>query len=235
MPRRARMYLPGLPYHVFQRGNNREACFFDSEDRHYYLRLLAEASALYKVALHAYVLMTNHTHLLVTPECADSISRMTRVVGSRYAYFINKKYSRSGTLWEGRHKSCPIETETYLLTCYRYIELNPVRAGLIATPGGYLWSSYAANALGKPTNLVTPHPLYMGLGKTAPERCSIYRNMVAEALPELEMQAISAATHYCSPLGSDTFREHLETELGTSIGQASRGRPRKRRTGAVKK
>ena len=153
------MYLPGLPYHVFQRGNDRNACFFDTEDREYYLGLLLQASDLYDVDLHAYVLMTNHIHLLLTPGCEDSISRMTRVVGSRYAQCVNKKYGRTGTLWEGRHKSCPVETTTYLLKCYRYIELNPVRAKMVSHPGEYPWSSYAANALGAHNDLVSAHPV----------------------------------------------------------------------------
>lgn len=137
MPRRPRMYLPGLPYHLVQRGNNRKACFFDSADREHYLDLLSQTSQLYGVAIHAYVLMTNRIHLLLTPEQSESISRLTRVVGSRYAQYVNKKYSRTGTLWEGRHKSSPVDTQTYLLKCYRYIELNPVRARMVDKPDEY--------------------------------------------------------------------------------------------------
>ncbi|NND66335.1 MAG: transposase [Halioglobus sp.] len=231
MPRRARMYLPGLPYHLFQRGNNRTACFFEAEDRTRYLRLLGESCESYQVDLHAYVLMTNHVHLLLTPTCEDSISRMTRVVGSRYAQFVNKKYGRSGTLWEGRHKSCPVETSSYLLKCYRYIELNPVRAKMVTLPEDYPWSSYAGNALGAASDLLSPHPVYTGLGATVEERCCAYREIVGQALNEGDLQVIRGATHYCSPLGGPRFRAHIETELGAPVGQQGRGRPRKRGAG----
>lgn len=228
MPRRPRMYLPGLPYHLVQRGNNRNACFFEEEDREYYLNLLAPTAALYGVALHAYVLMTNHVHLLLTPEHADSISRMTRVVGSRYAQYVNKKYRRTGTLWEGRHKSSPVDTEAYLLKCYRYIELNPVRAKMVPRPEEYPWSSYAANALAEDSNLLSQHEVYKRLGASREARCTAYRHIVRQALEEHDLKAIRSAVHYCSPLGDERFREGVESRLGSPVGQPSKGRPRKR-------
>ncbi|MCB1704885.1 MAG: transposase [Halioglobus sp.] len=228
------MYQPGLPYHVFQRGNNRSACFFDTDDRQYYLSLLAQTSHLYGVDLHAYVLMTNHVHLLLTPHCTDSISRMTRVAGSRYAQRLNKKYGRTGTLWEGRHKSCPVDTETYLLKCYIYIELNPVRARMVSSPHEYPWSSYAANALGAHSSLLSPHTVYRCLGQSAEERCRAYRGFVHQTFDDRDVQAIRTATHYCYPLGSERFCERLQAELGVSVGQQGRGRPRKR-AGTVSK
>lgn len=234
MPRRPRMYLPGLPYHLVQRGNNRKACFFDTADREYYLNLLSQTSVLYDVAVHAYVLMTNHIHMLLTPDQTDSISRMTRVVGSRYAQYVNKKYRRTGTLWEGRHKSSPVDTETYLLKCYRYIELNPVRAKMVDRPGDYPWSSYAANALGEDIFMLRPHAVYSRLGTTKEKRCMAYRQIVGQALDDRDLQAIGIATHYCSPLGDDRFRESVEAKLGAPVGQQSRGRPRKSTAGLVK-
>lgn len=234
MPRRSRMYVPGLPYHLVQRGNNRKACFFDKADRDYYLNLFYETSAHYEVAVHAYVLMTNHIHLLLTPEQTDSISRMTRVTGSRYAQYVNKKYHRTGSLWEGRHKSSPVDTESYLLKCYRYIELNPVRARMVDSPQDYLWSSYAANALGKDNFLLTPHTVYCHLGQTKEDRCLAYRQIVCQALDDSDLQAIRVAAHYCSPVGDDRFHEMVAAKLGTPVGQQRRGRPRKNTSGLVK-
>ncbi len=129
MPRRPRQYLPGMPYHVRQRGNNRQACFFENDDRRVYLNLLQTVLKRYDVSLHAYVLMTNHVHLLMTPVAADGVSRSMQVLASRYAHHINKKYGRTGSLWEGRHKSSAVQSDRYLLTCYRYIEMNPVVNG----------------------------------------------------------------------------------------------------------
>jgi len=142
------MYLAGLPYHVVQRGNNRQACFFDDDDRRLYLELLVSSLQRYDALLHAFVLMTNHVHLLMTPRAEDSISRVMRVAGSCYAQRFNRKYARTGSLWEGRHKASVIEADAYLLCCYRYIEMNPVRAGMVTSPDAYRWSSYRANACG---------------------------------------------------------------------------------------
>lgn len=227
MPRRPRMYVPGFPYHLVQRGNDRKPCFFDSADRERYLDLLCKAMAMYGVSLHAYVLMTNHIHLLLTPQEPDSISRMTRVTGSRYAQYINKRYQRTGTLWEGRHKSSLIDSQIYLLRCYRYIEMNPVRAGMVPRPGDYRWSSYAANISGAPCAILTPHTAYLGLGASEAERGAAYRQIVDEALDEQTLQAIRSATHYCQPLGSERFLKFLENELGIPLGRQARGRPRK--------
>lgn len=141
MPRKPRMYLPGVPAHVVQRGNNREACFFQDEDYQFYLAVLGDALKRYRVQLHAYVLMTNHVHLLMTPTDESGISRVMQHLGRLYVLYVNRTYRRSGTLWEGRHKSSLINATEYLLTCYRYIELNPVRAGMVAVPEEYRWSS----------------------------------------------------------------------------------------------
>ena len=156
MPRRKRTYLPGFPYHIVQRGNNREACFIEAENYQFYLALWKECINRYGVKVHAYCLMTNHIHFLVSPEEADSISRVMQVVGSRYGYYFNKKYKRSGTVWEGRHKSSLVQSDRYLLTCMRYIELNPVVAGMVDKPEKYRWSSFLVNAWAR-TSLIAPH------------------------------------------------------------------------------
>ena len=163
MPRRARLSLPDLPVHIIQRGNNRQACFFSDEDARFYLDWLGEYAASTQCRLHAYVLMTNHVHLLLTPPTADAAGKLMKALGQRYVQYINRTYRRSGTLWEGRFRSCLTQEESYLLTCQRYIELNPVRAGMVEHPAEYLWSSYRANAQGEPNPLLSPHPHYWSL------------------------------------------------------------------------
>ena len=225
MPRRARMYLPGYPYHIFQRGNNREACFVERENYQFYLDLWQESMKRYGVAVHAYCLMTNHVHFLVTPAQPESISRVTRVVGSRYAYYFNQRYKRTGTLWEGRHKSSLVQDDRYFLVCSRYIELNPVAAGLVVKPEAYRWSSYMANAWGWDHNLVH-HDEYLGLGKDKTSRCHAYRELFRDRLADREVHLIEEANQYCQPVGDEQFRRQIERKHGIKLGQSSRGRPR---------
>ena len=145
MPRKQRPYLPGVPCHIISRGNNREACFYSDDDYLFYLECLADACKRYQVALHSYVLMTNHVHLLMTPATGTGLSQVMQSVGRRYVQYVNINYKRSGTLWEGRHKASLVDAKYYLLACYRYIELNPVRANMVAHPADYRWSSYRVN------------------------------------------------------------------------------------------
>jgi len=149
MPRKPRFYLPGIPAHVIQRGNSRQAVFFSDEDYTAYLDWLKEGAEKHGCAIHAYVLMTNHVHLLMTPQTREAISKTIQFVGRHYVTYINHVYGRSGTLWEGRHKGCLISSEEYLFSCMRYIEMNPVRAGMVETPAEYPWSSYRWNATGR--------------------------------------------------------------------------------------
>jgi len=221
------MYVAGLPYHVVQRGNNREACFYSVEDYQFYLHLLDSSLHCYQVNLHAFVLMTNHIHLLASPEDKAGISNLTRVVGSRFAQYMNKKYGRTGTLWEGRHKSSVVDSEAYLLKCYMYIELNPVAARMVASPGEYLWSSYGSNAWGAQSSLVTPHSEYLRLGNTQQERCHSYRALFSGLLSEDDLNCIRKAAHYCQPLGDDSFREKIKEKTGQAVGHMKRGRPKK--------
>lgn len=229
MPRRARNYVSGLPYHIVQRGNNRQACFFEIPDYQCYLGLLSEVLCRYRVALHAYVLMTNHVHFLMTAASETGISNVMKVAGSRYAYYINRTYGRTGTLWEGRHKSSAVDSETYLLKCYRYIELNPVAAGMVEKPEEYRWSSYHANACGDPVSYVTPHLGYQLLSADPDARCRRYRELFRCHLSEEDIHAIRKSTHYCYPLGSDRFRLQLQKKTGKSPGYMARGRPRDRK------
>ena len=227
MPRRTRMYLPGHVYHVFQRGNNRNSCFLESENYQYYLGLWIECSRRYGVTVHAYCLMTNHVHFLVTPAKTDSISRVTRDVGSRYAFYFNRKYNRTGTLWEGRHKSCLVQDERYFLTCSRYIELNPVEAGIVDQPGKYAWSSYLANAWGR-NDWLDRHDVYQLLGENAESRRHAYRDLFKKRLTDEDIHLIEESLHYCQPVAEARFKQQLEQRYGISLGQSARGRPRKR-------
>src|SRR5689334_5079522 len=182
MARYPRLDLPGVPQHIVQRGNNRAACFFDDTHRRMYLDLLREAARAAEVAVHAYVLMGNHVHILATPARPGAVSAVMQTVGRRYVQTINKARDRTGTLFDGRFKSCLVQSERYLLCCYRYIELNPVRAGLAADPADYRWSSYRCNALGEPDGLVTLHPAFAELGDSPAQRRDRYRGLVAEGL-----------------------------------------------------
>ena len=187
-----------------------------------------EAAERYECAVHAYVLMTNYIHILATPRKAESVSRMMQYVGRRYVPYINYTYGTSGSIWEGRFKASLIQDEPYLLTCMRYIELNPVRANMTAGPGQYRWSSYRCNAQGKADELITPHPLYTALGRTRASRQEAYRALFKAHVDENDLKAIRAAWQTGTPLGNDYFREKIERKLGAKVGQARRGRPSKR-------
>ncbi len=177
MARLARYFVEGQPQHLIQRGNNREPIFVVDGDYRFYLKCLQEAAERHGCAIHAYVLMTNHTHLLATPETESSLPKTMQSVGRRYVQYFNFTYSRTGTLWEGRYKATVVDSEAYLLTCMRYIELNPVRAGMVEDPSNYPWSSYGANALGAHDKLCTPHSLYKRIGRNADERQVGYREL----------------------------------------------------------
>ena len=165
MPRRPRITFAGVPLHLIQRGNNRQPCFFADEDYGAYLGWLEEYAQESGCAIHAYVLMTNHVHLLMTPRTSGGAGELMKRLGQRYVQYVNRTYRRSGTLWEGRFRSCLTHEEDYVLRCCRYIELNPVRANMVEHPAAYLWSSYRANAQGEPSTLLTPHPHYRALGR----------------------------------------------------------------------
>lgn len=225
MPRRARTYIPGYAYHIVQRGNNREACFFEEENYRVYIRYMDEVLPRYGSCLHAYCLMTNHVHLLITPDCVDSISNFMKVVCSRYAQYINKKYARTGTLWEGRHKASAIDTEGYLLKCYRYIELNPVAAHIVNRPEEYAWTSHHCNAWGDPDSLISVHQSYLALGQNQQQRCLNYQKLFSEALSPEDCQAIGKAVHFSMPLGCEEFISQIESRTGHKIGFSHRGRP----------
>ena len=232
MPRRSRMYLPGLPYHIVQRGNNREATFIEPENYLFYINLWQELSSRYGVAVHAYCLMTNHIHFLVTPKYSTSISNTMKSVGSRYAQYINKNYQRTGTLWEGRHRASLVQSERYLLTCMRYIELNPVRASMVGRPEEYQWSSYGMNAWGD-VKWIQPHEEYMLLGQDFEKRCFAYRELFKHQLSEENLHLFRKAAHYSQPVGDERFRQQIEKQYGIKLGQMKRGRPQNEKVDVV--
>jgi putative transposase len=227
VPRKPRYYLAGVPCHVIQRGHNREPCFSAPDDFRYYLQCLREACLKHEVAIHSYVLMTNHVHLLATPAETDGISRLLQSVGRRYVQFVNSSYRRSGTLWEGRHKSSLIDTERYLMCCYRYIELNPVRAGMVLKAGDYPWSSHAANAYGKEDGLTRPHDVYLALARNEADRPRAYRELFRQDLDAIEVKSLRTAVNLCVPVGNDKFKAQVEARLEQRISYRPRGRPRK--------
>jgi putative transposase len=182
MPRRPRLQLAGVPFHVIQRGNNRSACFFADDDYSFFLDHLSLLSKKHQVAVHAYALMTNHVHLLLTPQRSTGVSALMKQLGQRYVQYVNRVYRRSGSLWEGRLRSSMVDAENYLLACQRYIELNPVRAGMVEHPADSRWSSYRTNGQGQTSDLVQPHPLYRALGGEPASRQAAYRELFRHQL-----------------------------------------------------
>lgn len=227
MPRRPRTHLDTVPLHIVQRGHNREPCFFSDEDRLAYLGWLDEALKANACLLHAYVLMTNHVHMLLTPEKATSVPLLLISLGRRYVQYINKTYRRTGTLWDSRYKSSLIQADTYLIACMRYIELNPVRAGMVNDPGHYRWSSYANNGLGQTDRLLSPHPSYLAIDGNEAERRAAYRQLFRPELENEVIPDIRLALSQNLPLGNDRFHAQIAQLLGESRMPRPRGRPRK--------
>jgi putative transposase len=233
MPRTPRLELPGVPQHVIQRGNNRAACFFGDADRRFYLRCLREAADRRGCEVHAYVLMTNHVHLLVTPPEAGALGAMMQDLGRRFVRVINNVHGRSGTLWEARFRASLVDPENYLLTCHRYIELNPVRAGLVSDPHSYPWSSHAHYAMGRPNSLITHHPMHLALGATAQERQAAFQSLFHRLMDERVVAQIRKAANTDSAIGSETFMQDVEAVLGRPVRPPTRGRPAKNVTGKL--
>jgi len=227
MPRKPRMYIPDIPCHVMQRGNNREASFFAEQDYQFYLDCLYDASLRYGVSIHAYVLMTNHVHLLLTPRAKDSISLVMQSIGRRYVQYINKEYRRTGTLWESCHKSSVVDADHYLLTCTQYIELNPVRANMVKHPIEYRWSSFACNALGHVNKWVTPHPIYQTLGLKDKDSQKTYLALFDDEIDNKDLNLIRNAATFSMPTGDSLFKRQIEATVNRKLGYMKRGRPAK--------
>jgi len=210
--------MPGIPWHIIQRGNNRSACFFTDEDYQLYLHHLKEQADKRGCEIHAYVLMTNHVHILLTPHEEDSASLLMKHLGQRYVQYVNRTYQRSGTLWEGRFRSCLTQNEAYVLACYRYIELNPVRAEMVKHPRDYPWSSYRFNAEGKANDILTPHDQYARQGVDEPGRKKAYRGLFkAHVDVGIDDQ------------GNKRFQEQIANSLGRRVTKGKAGRPKRDR------
>lgn len=215
----------GIPVHIIQRGNNRQACFVSDEDHGAYASWLKQYSKKYHVEIHAWVMMTNHVHLLCTPRQEGAISKMMQSLGRRYVRYFNCEYHRTGTLWEGRFKSCLIQEDCYLLEVYRYIELNPLRANMVSDPGEYQWSSYQVNGLGKSSDLCSPHRNYLCLGKNNIERQNNYRDFLSHATDRTLLKEIRSSTNKGMAVGNDKFKTELEILTGRRWVPKQRGRP----------
>jgi putative transposase len=225
MPRCARLKLADMPFHVIKRGNNRCPCFVTDTDRHVYLEQLRCASVDHGAVVHAYVLMTNHVHLLMTGAEAESIGQAMRQLGQAYAQYFNRRYGRSGTLWEGRHKGSLVDTEGYLFICHRYIECNPVRAGMVAAPVDYPWSSHRANAVGAQDPLLTPHGLVTALSGDPDQRRHEYRRLFKEELDNATLDEIRRRINGGFALGNEAFASRIEMQLGVRAAPRKAGRP----------
>jgi putative transposase len=225
MPNSRRFHVPDLPQHVVQRGNNRQDCFLTDEDRSEYLLRLAIASRKYAVAIHAYALMPNHVHLLATPETGEGVGRLMQAVGSGYVRTFNARYRRSGTLWDGRYFSSLVGADAYFWNCHRYIELNPVRAGIVVRPDEYHWSSFARNALGRPDQVVTPHPAYLALARCISDVPASYLSLFASPLRESTLTEIRYRLHQERAYGDEAFVSRIEAESPRSPRCRGPGRP----------
>jgi len=229
MARLPRIAIAAYPHHIIQRGNNRQAIFFTEADYRYFLDCLRQAKIKYQCRLYAYVLMTNHVHLLVEPSQLEGLGELMQSIGRRYVRYINKTYKRTGTLWEGRYKSAVVSRDEYLILCSRYIELNPVRARMVSHPGDYRWSSYRFRALGEADGVLDEDPWYAGLGSSVQQRQRVYREWVAASIRDREWDQIREATQKGRIIGRERFQTEVEVMLGRRVMGKLRGRPRKKR------
>lgn len=227
MPRQARITLSNVPLHVVQRGNNRQACFFSPDDYRRYLEWLGEHAEITGCRIHAYVLMTNHIHLLLSAEHANAPAAMMKALSQRYVQYVNRIHRRSGTLWEGRYRSSPVQEDGYFLTCQRYIELNPVRAGIVDHPGDYRWTSYHANGHGVSDPLVTTHDVYERLAPDKESRRAAYRALFATELQPSTLDDIRQATAGNHVLGHPEFAAQISSASGKRALRRAPGRPKK--------
>jgi putative transposase len=225
MARLPRLTLANQPHHVIQRGNNRQPIFANSADYKALLALLEESAKKFEVAVHAYVLMSNHFHLLATPQTAEGLPKMMQAVGRSYVRYFNDAQGRSGTLWEGRYKSTLIQTERYLLACMAYIDLNPVRAGLVSVPQDYPWSSHLYYLGARSDRLITPHALCWELGNTPFAREAAYAELVQSGVSPVQQAALTDATLRGWALGEADFVADLQKRTARRVSKSSAGRP----------
>lgn len=227
MARLPRLVIPHQLHHIIQRGNDSKVIFVDRDDYAVFLGWLIQASKQFEVAIHAYVLMPDHLHLLATPSDETGLSRMMQWLGRHYVPYFNAKYHRSGTLWHGRYRATVIQAAVYFLRCSLYIEANPVLAKLVAEASDYSWSSYQHHIGLKIDPLITDHPLYWSLGNTPFQREAAYKEMMQQAQPSAEIEAMTAATLRGWLLGSDQFKAEMAKLTARRVEPVKRGRPSK--------
>ncbi len=227
MARQPRLVIPSQAHHIVQFAVDRQRIFRDAEDHQRFLGWLRDAAKLYKVSIHAYVLMPDHIHLAATPADAEGLARMMQWAGRHYVPYFNRKYQRAGTLWQGRFKAGVIDAEHYLLLVSRYIETNPARAGLVVNPQDYPWSSYHHHIGSKPDPLVTDHMIYWSLGNTPFQREAAYKYMTEQALTSVELQMVGDSANKGWVLGGDAFKNELEKQTNRQVSPGRRGRPKK--------
>lgn len=203
MPRTARFVIPDISVHVVQRGHDGQDCFFEDSDRIAYLDFLHSFAVRFQCSVHAYCLMSNHVHLLVTPSTEDGCALLMKHLGQHYVQRINARLNRVGTLWQGRYYSCPVASERYVLACYRYIERNPVAAGIVSQAGDYPWSSFAGNARGGCDGFLRPHVAYLGLADDRAVRTAAYRELVDTPLEQPVLDEIRSATRGGYVMGAE--------------------------------
>ena len=229
MPRKARIVLANCPHHIIQRGHNRAGVFAEDGDYHYYLENLSEWKTRLGCYVYSFCLMTNHIHLIVDPgDNPDNLGLLMKRVAGRQTRLVNRLERRTGSLWEGRYKSSPIETDRYLLACSRYVELNPVRARMVASPNQYCWSSYCAKVGERMLSWLDRDPCYLALGNTDTERQTRYRSWVASDIPEAEVPLIRQAVQRGQLTGSSRFISAIEARIGRRVESRGRGRPSKK-------
>jgi len=226
MGRKKRFNLVGIPQHVIQRGNNREPCFYQQDDYTHYLNLLEKTALKHGCKIHAYILMTNHVHLLVTPELEQSVTEMMQSLGSQYVRYFNKKHNRTGSLWEGRFKSSLVDSDAYLFICMRYIEMNPVRAKMVEHPAEYAWSSYAVNAQGAQSSLIEKHPVYLNLNSDINIRLKNYRALFQQQINDEILDDIRDSLNHELVLGRTYFKDKIDEITSRQTRRAKAGRPK---------
>jgi len=227
MPRKPRFFIPGVPVHIVHRGHSRDPVFFEDEDYSTYAYWLGEASKRYSIKIHSFVLMTNHVHILITPPEKTSTSLFMQYIGRRYVPYMNQKYGKSGSIWEGRYKASLVQVEDYFLATMRYIELNPVRAGMVESPSHYRWSSFCHNSGLRAISFVRYHSVYISLAGNDKARFETYKELFRSQLDQEVMKQIADAWLTGTPLGNDYFREKVEARVLQKVGHYKRGRPAK--------
>ncbi len=227
MARKPRLFVPDVPYHIVQRGNNKTKIFLSEADYVFFLNVLKESKRKYPCFIYAYCLMDNHFHLLVKPEAKENVSLLMKLLGAKYVRYINKNYNRTGTLWEGRFKCLLIEEESYFLTCLHYIEMNPLRAGIVGLPSAYKWSSYRFRAFGEENDILDLDPWYKSLGHNAQMRQFNYRHLFENQILDQSLQRIREMTNKDGMMGSENFKQQIENILNRKIVFRTPGRPKK--------